>query len=682
MQRSVPFLALIAVSCAKAQPLKVEPYVDPSQLEVPWPRHSHIKQPWRGFLETKPAVELLEGVGICYHHHGGKMEVQLGLLAKAGIRCIRWEQPFGTYDPDLKGLAKPSEAQCREMLQACKKHSIVPIILLNAHHGYPCRMKSWDRRLAADAPKGSTELLLDSVEGFRPVYSGTNGLTDYWAGEALFTEIDKERKAVKLSKPLPKDLRKGDKLNCIDFHYLPFHPVGTPEFEHTAGGWVDYARAICQVAKEEGIPIEVEIWNELSFGSHFAGGPGINAYWPGHVKMEKDFLRPGGHAWEVSRRTTDMIKKDFPGTRVIWGWSNTTFFHCPIKELPPGIDGQSYHPYGTGWRNMPEREQDPNDTKRCLEGGSPTYRLCMAEGWAHTFIQCESLMHHLRPDKRLTVKPQGTERFHHYITEHGIVPAEADIKGDPESLRLKEKFLVRAILFWLNKGLSRITIFQAGPEKDNQGMAISLAKAKELKELPPDDQLDEWLSPALRSLRRTVKAFDGAVPIAKPRAFEVEVAKLAPDRKVFEMPPPQVPRLARPTVQSATVGSPTVATAGQASRGTLQASRGTPDDAKAPDERRALWFRDLFALLPFQVTDRKFVLALYEMTPSYNIEDLRDVPYRIAIRPLDGKRCKLTYYDPLADKTLSARVVERQDGSLTVELPVIDTPRLLTVEEE
>lgn len=162
--------------------LPVRPYVDPSQMDVPWPKHSHVKQPWRGFLETKPAVDLLEGIGICYHHHGGNLEVQLALLAKAGIRCIRWEQPFGTYDPDIGALAKHSEDRYREVLRACKKLGITPVILLNAHHGVPCKLKSFDRTVMADAAKGSTELLLNSVEALRPVHSGTNGLTQYWAG--------------------------------------------------------------------------------------------------------------------------------------------------------------------------------------------------------------------------------------------------------------------------------------------------------------------------------------------------------------------------------------------------------------------------------------------------------------------------------------------------------------------
>src|SRR5262245_56822981 len=37
-------------------------YVDPSQLDVPWPRHSFVKVPWRAFLETKSGDDFLRGI--------------------------------------------------------------------------------------------------------------------------------------------------------------------------------------------------------------------------------------------------------------------------------------------------------------------------------------------------------------------------------------------------------------------------------------------------------------------------------------------------------------------------------------------------------------------------------------------------------------------------------------------
>ena len=100
-----------------------------------------------------------------------------------------------------------------------------------------------------------------------------------------------------------------------------------------------------------------------------------------------------------------------------------------------------------------------------------------------------------------------------------------------------------------------------------------------------------------------------------------------------------------------------------------------------PNGKPTLHYSDLFAVLPFQVSEGKFVVALYEMTPNYNVEDLKDVTYRVAIRPVAGRACTLSYYDPRTGKALPAKVIERGDDTITIELPVIDTPRLLTLEE-
>jgi hypothetical protein len=150
-------------------------------------------------------------------------------------------------------------------------------------------------------------------------------------------------------------------------------------------------------------------------------------------------------------------------------------------------------------------------------------------------------------------------------------------------------------------------------------------------------QEQETVRALLRTMpkRRPVRVFDGAVPISQPRAFDVEVDKIGPERKVFEMPP----------------------------------------------GKRTLYFRDLFALLPFQVNERKFVFAYYIVSPTYSAEDLKDAVYRARIHPVDGNSCKVSCYDPLTDSSVKIRIRDRSHESLTVDLPTVDTPRLLVVEE-
>ena len=155
---------------------------------------------------------------------------------------------------------------------------------------------------------------------------------------------------------------------------------------------------VCELARRAGIDdFDVEIWNELTFGTRFLD---INNYYDqGNPKAASgpDTLNRGGRCWELARRTIEAVKRQYPKARLIWGFSNTTFFHCPIAGLPPGTDGQSYHPYGTGTRSLPRQEYRRDHPELNLEGFTPTIDIRMPEGWAHTFLQTESVMRHLIP---------------------------------------------------------------------------------------------------------------------------------------------------------------------------------------------------------------------------------------------------------------------------------------------
>ena len=135
------------------------------------------------------------------------------------------------------------------------------------------------------------------------------------------------------------------------------------------------------------------------------------------------------------RRTTEAVKKAFPRTRVIWGFSNTTFYHCRIDQLPPGTDGQSYHPYGTGTPRLQRGPGCPDQTP--LEGFVPVYEIRMMEGWAPTFVQTECLIRLLHPDVRLATKAPGVDRFYHYMTEHGVRPPECGVNDEAGAWQLK-----------------------------------------------------------------------------------------------------------------------------------------------------------------------------------------------------------------------------------------------------
>ena len=203
------FLFVVLASAAAAgQEFPVQPYADPAQLDVPWPKHSFSKQPWRGFVETRSGYDFLHGIGVNYHVPGND-PLAVRLLAEAGFKTFRIEIGFGNVNWDEKGLA--NEERMRKLLALCKQYDIRPTMLLNAHQGVPCPLKFFTRRLLADAPRGSREVRLDDTRDLVVGRSGLNGLSDYWAAEALITQIDERTGACRLSKPLPKDLKAGER---------------------------------------------------------------------------------------------------------------------------------------------------------------------------------------------------------------------------------------------------------------------------------------------------------------------------------------------------------------------------------------------------------------------------------------------------------------------------------------
>lgn len=609
-----------------AQEFAVRPYVDPSQLDVPWPKHSHLKIPWRAFLETRSGDGFLRGIGINYNVPDNH-ELAVRLLAEAGFRTFRIEIGWSNVPWDETHLNGAEKWQA--ILRACRRYGIRPTILLNAHHGVPCPAQFFERQLTTDALKGSRAVRLDRVDGIVPRYSGLCNLTDYQACEVFITGVDEQTGECRLSKPLPKDLKAGQRVLLATLRYLPAHPVGMPEFEAMAQGWLKYVGLVLDLIGSVGISeFDVEIWNELTFGSDFMGGRGINNYYdPPIVQFKVDFLHPGGHAWEIARRTIEWVKRRFPKARCIWGFSNTTFFHTPIEQLPPFTDGQSYHPYGTGTRKLPQQEQAPDQLWRCLEGEVPTIEMRMPEGWAHTFVQTESLMRLLNLEARLKRKPQGVERFFHYMTEHGVAPPECGVTDEKGAWSLKAKTVLRVFCFWLNKGIDVLHYYCAyGERPTDMGLLPT-----DLRQLTSDAKFEVVATLPLKALRNLTKRFADSRPLPSVRQLGVDITALGKQVPIYKV-------------------------AG-----------------------KTLWHRDVFAFLPFQCHERKFVVAIYTMT--YDVtKPMAEERYRLTIANLGGVPRSVRCYDPLTDKTVPVAARQRGKGTLVVEVSVTDYPRLLEIE--
>ena len=617
------FVAL-TLTRADAEEFPVAPYTDPRQLDCPWPKMSHYLQPWRGFLETRSGADFLSGFGVNLQVPAGTEELAVRLLAESGLKTFRIEIGWGEMNRDETHLN--NEAQARRRLELCAHYGIRPTILINAHHGVPCPLRFFQRRLTIAAPAGSKTVTLDNVADLVPGRSGLCQLTTYWAAEALITAVDSATGTVTLSKPLPKALPAGP-VNMATLKYAPLHPVGTPEFDASAAGCVRHTLYVCGLVRAAGVKeFDIEIWNEMGFGTHFLN---INDYYdkaaPKITGRQPDHLNRGGRCWELAHRTVEAVKRDFPEARCIWGFSNTTFFHCQVPNLPPGTEGQSYHPYGTGTREFDGRQARPDQPP--VEGFVPRYAIRMPEGWAGTFIQTESLMRLLNPATRLAKKPEGVTRFHHYMTEHGVLPPECGANDEAGAWRLKALCATRSFCFWLNKGVDALHYFCAyEPKATSFGLLPT-----NLKTLPADAKFDDVATPPMRALRNLTRAFAGSVPFEHTAPLAVEVTALGPQTKIFE------------------------------------------GDATHPP----LWARDVLAVLPFQIHDCKHVVAVYVMTRDA-MKVFPPATFRLKISGASGER--VTGYDPLEDRAVPLEVRRVAAGVVEVTLPVADHPRLLTLE--
>jgi len=105
-----------------------------------------------------------------------------------------------------------------------------------------------------------------------------------------------------------------------------------------------------------------------------------------------------------------------------------------------------------------------------------------------------------------------------------------------------------------------------------------------------------------------------------------------------------------------------------------------------------LYNRDVLGVFPFQVNDDTFVVPAYVMTrdiaTNYDTSapasdetrwDLPPESYQIQLGGIDGNAATVTAYDPLNDESVPAQIVASSPTSVTVQVQLTDSPRLLRI---
>jgi hypothetical protein len=633
IRRAVPALALVTL-VLPSQGAAQRSLVDPSQLIVPWPKHSHYKQPWRAWLETPTADRFLAGLGLTYNWNVERTrdDVEMQLLRQVGFSRIRIEVGWNNVRYETDDLTDHAKARLTAIAAAATRAGIRPLVLLNAHHGAPGPSLDLARVATMDAPAGSRELNLDSVEGVRPGYTGISNLTGFKMAEVIVTAVNPVTHKVALSKPLPAAIKAGQKLVLNTLKYRPLAEPGMSAYEETARGWLSYVRAVARTLREAGVPgFDLEIWNELTFGSDFVSAAAY--YDPPLHQAAGSLLLEGGRLWELARRTIDVLAREFPEATPIWGFSNVTFFHTPIRALPPGTRGQSYHPYFfVNYRSIADEQYGFVQNLEQFAPKAPPYRVLMPEG-AGTFVKTESLMRLLEPAAR-TQKPPRTATFDHFMTEFGFSPAEHGVEDAGQADLLRAKTVLRGSLFWLNKGLTALWFFSDFDSLDGKGHDLFPPEVARLDALPASP--DAYLGLPLAALRHVTTLFRSGSRVTRPRSLQMAAA----------VPVGEVPGIV----------------------------------FDGADGRPPLTYLDVLATLPFQLSNTRFVVAVYVMTRNI-LEPIPPARFSLVVSNVNGRTTEVRALDSLHGVEVPVEVRRRTSSSVEIVLSVVDYPYLLDLRE-
>ena len=682
----VVFAAAPGVDRGRAdQPVTITDYTDPGQA-LAWNTRSHWKQPWRSYLDTVPATTLLDAIGINFNVKESEAAPTARLLAESGFKRARMEISWKTLDyDDPTRFTDAAQGPIEAKLKALRANGIRPLILLNANSGGPCPVKLGTIELTQPASPGATELHI-APSDVSDVAPGRTGIASGGTAAAyLFRSVDPDG-TIHLSAPLG-ELRQSDTsqrvvgsleagpLEVETLLYEPFRPAHledgspNPRFEPTMRGWLDYVGVVTREVKSMlgSDQFDVEVWNELSFGSRFLD---INGYYKPWIEG-----KTGDTNKVILARTVEYLRDPAHGVPHV-GIGNGFANQAPWwngTESPVGLTAIDKHPYAglyefpreallNGNRpldalNDPSGWQDAE--RRWHDSFTPTYNAFFPEYFL-AGLQTETLVNDLAPYFTYEGRAAAHGRYSHpeggdppqiWITEVNLNPAG----GGMESLamtaadirHIESKNVLRYLAAYVNKGVTAIDFYAAKAGNLSLVDPSFFSAVRSARGGYPGTAKGGG---TMDSVRRLVQALHGAEPIASPRSLSLDELTDFSSNTQF-------------------VGDGTA-------------------------RFRPLYNREVFAFLPFQVTEDRFVIPVYVMTRNVAKNyrpaapqtdptrfDLPAERYRLSIGGVDGTEARASATDPLTGHAVPVTVVSRSLGSIVVELDVTDSPRLLEIDE-
>ncbi len=656
--------------------------IDPRHLaQVPFGRRSFWLQPWRSYLETLPASRLREALGINFNVAPREADATARLLASSGFRLARVEISWNQLS-----YAAPDEfvdeASLRRRLVALLEHGLRPLILLNANSGGPGPARPVTLTTVAPAPAGARTVRLDepSAAAVDPGKTGFAGLSFGGNPDVLVTDVGADGEAT-LSRPLPAALSAGPHPGST-LRYGPFSPPRlasgdpNPEFQQTLAGWLDYVDAVTREATsvfgDDGY--DLEVWNELSFGSQFLDEG--NYYSPrrfdGSGSVTKELLK----ATVAHLRASDGVAD---GVGISNGFASQTPF-ASGRDVPIGTTALSKHLYRgpqyfprtatiNGIRPVDALGHSGSTTASApyTPKFTPDFASALPEYFL-TATQTETLIRDLSPTTTTiygvphgrAVGPSGGDPAEVWMTEYNLntktlmpVPAGyqdqyiGTLTGAQEE-RVQAEIVLRSLVAMVAKGVAREYFYAAA---HHPGYDLISDRFMEALDADPDTYPGDSLGgETMAALPRLLARFDGPGPAGAAR--QLHLASIA-----------------------------------QAGNHAVWAGDGT---AAHPD----LYDRDVLAVFPFQAAPDRFVVPVYVMTPNLTTVwdpaipassptrfDLPDQRFRITFANLpQSEPPQVSAYDPLRDEATPARLVSRHGDRAIFEIAATNYPRLLTID--
>jgi hypothetical protein len=714
--------------------------------DVPFGKRSFWIQPWRAYLDTLPASRLQEALGANFPTNPAQAEPTARLLHDSGFKLVR----IG-INWDAISYAEPSTfrsanlASITTRLTALRENGLRPLILLDANSGAPAPLVNVKLETLTAAPAGAQTVTLSPASAALvvPGKTGFNALAFGGSPDILITSVGAHGLATlsrPLLHPLPSGVHGGTTLRYAPFQ-APTLANGTPnpEFKATLAGWLTYVRAVSNLAASIVGPggYDLEVWNELTFGSqflnseHYYSNPAPKATEEASPETEAETEAEGeaeteassavqgegeaneGEAEESSqvqsptaaptattatkRQVNRLIRKALlnetvafvrnpangisPPVGITDGFASQTPFPSGA-EAPLGLTALSKHPY-TGPKSFPAAYRWPRELPVNALGVQDT---SSKKSLTPLFIPTyQSLF----PEYWLTATSTET-------LIRDLAPFTTDVYGFPHGREVAPvgQTPVQKWITEFNLATWHGTVVGPDEVTPQTGPSAQLTAA---------DRAHFQAKVALRSLVSNVNK-----GITREYFFTA-----GPGNKSLVNPGFFSEVTAHPGIYPGDgAGGETMSAlhtmlglfqgpgpGGAARQLSLTSISQEGDHAQFAGDGTAahpsLYDRDVLAVLPFQSSPNRFVIPVYVMTrdmltlyeptaPDSDIHrfDLPNENFKITLSnlPETAAAPSVSAYDPLLDEATPARLVSREGSSAVFEFAATDYPRILTIE--